>query len=103
MDTDDLSNETYEAVLSTAERFNHDMTLPFGCLADECENDDEYLKQAERLIKSWLKNKYIDDLMIDIFFGNPPNRKDFEKVLSDILANINKVRKIPMKEITFEF
>ena len=103
MDTDDLSNETYKAVISTAERFNHDMALPFGCLASECKNDDDYLKKAEQIIKKWQKHKYIDDLMDDIFFGNPPERKDFEKTLSNILLNINEVRKIPMKERTFEF
>jgi len=103
MDTDDLSNETYEAVILTAERFNHDLTLSFGCLASECKNDNDYLLKAERLIKRWQKDKYFDELMDDIFFGNPPNREDFENALSDILLNINKVRKIPVKERTFEF
>ena len=33
MDTDDLSNETYKAVIIEAEKFNHDLTLQFGILA----------------------------------------------------------------------
>jgi len=33
MDTDNLSNEAYKAVIVTAEVFNHDLTLHFGCLA----------------------------------------------------------------------
>ena len=103
MDTDDLSNETYEAVILTAERFNHDLTLSFGCLASVCKNDDDYLRNAEQLINDWLEDEYFDDLMDDIFFGNPPKREDFVKTISDILLNINKVRQIPVKERTFEF
>jgi len=103
MDTDELSNETYEAVILTAERFNHDLTLQFGCLASKCKSDNDYLLKAEQMTKRWLKYKYFDDLMDDIFFRNPPKRKDFEKSLSDILLNINKVRQIPMKKRTFEF
>jgi len=33
MDTDDLSNETYEAVIIEAEQFHHNLTLHFGVLA----------------------------------------------------------------------
>jgi hypothetical protein len=103
MDTDDLSNEAYEAVISTAERFNHDLTLPFGCLSYECEDEAEYLREAERLIKKYLKHKYMDALMDDIFFGNPPDKEDFQNTLLDILHNINEVRKIPIKKRTFDF
>ena len=33
MDTDELSNETYEAILVEAERFNHNLTLQLGVLS----------------------------------------------------------------------
>ncbi len=32
MDTDDLSEKTYRAIMVEAERFNHDLTLQFGLL-----------------------------------------------------------------------
>ena len=103
MDTDYLSNETYEAVILTAERFNHDLTLQFGCLSYSCENEKEYLQKAEKMIKKWLKEKYFEELMDDIFFGNPPDEEEFRNTLSKILNNINEVRKIPFEKRTFEF
>ncbi len=30
MDTDDLSNETYDAVMIQAEKYGHNLTLQFG-------------------------------------------------------------------------
>ena len=39
MDTDDLSNEAYEAVIIEAERFHHNLTLHFGVLADDCDTN----------------------------------------------------------------
>ena len=103
MDTDALSNETYKAVILTAEKFNHDLTLHFGCLAMNCENEEEYLSDAEQLIKECLESKNIENLMEDMFFGNPPKEKDFKNTLSAILLNIKKVRQIPIEERTFEF
>ena len=37
MDTDDLSSETYEAMILEAERFHHNLTLHFGMLAGQCD------------------------------------------------------------------
>jgi len=34
MDTDDLSEETYKAIIGTAEGFHHDLTLQF-CILKE--------------------------------------------------------------------
>ena len=103
MDTDDLSNETYAAVLLTAESFNHDLTLHFGCLASECVNEEEYLLKAERLINKCLESENIESLMKDMFFGNTPKEKDFKNALYKILQNINKVRQISKEKRTFEF
>jgi len=36
MDTDELSNKAYTAVLVEAERFHHNLTIHFGVLADDC-------------------------------------------------------------------
>ncbi len=43
MDTDDLSNETYEAVIIEAERFHHNLTLHFGVLAGQCDTEENSL------------------------------------------------------------
>jgi HEPN domain-containing protein len=103
MDTDDLSNETYEAVILTAERFNHDLTLQFGLLSYSCETETEYLDAAEELIKEWLTSEYIKEEMQDIFFGNPPSKQSFYKTINKILVNIESVRKIPIENRKFEF
>ncbi|GHU67547.1 hypothetical protein FACS189413_02510 [Bacteroidia bacterium] len=103
MDTDDLSQETYKAVILTAEMFNHDLTLHFGCLAMDCYDEEEYLLKSEQLIKECLEEEDIEILMDDLFFGNPPNIKDFKNVLSEIQYKINQVREIPLKQRTFDF
>ena len=37
IDTSDLSNEAYQAILVEAERFHHNLTIHFGVLADGCD------------------------------------------------------------------
>jgi hypothetical protein len=39
---------------------------------------------------------------MDIFFDDPPNRKDFKKILDKLLSNIDKVREIPMEQRKFD-
>lgn len=103
MDTDDLSKETYQAVLITAERFHHDLTLQFGLLADHCSTDDDYLNKSEKKINGWLKELDLDDIIEDIFFEEPPNKQNFKKILSGLLKNISEVRKIKMKDRHYDF
>jgi len=92
MDTDDLSDETYEAVILTAEEFNHDLTLWFALLASKCANEEEYLSKTEQTIKLWLKNKNMDNLMDEIFFGDLPGKKGFKDAISNILKNIENLK-----------
>ncbi len=40
MDTNDLSQETHSAIIDTAERFHHDLTLQLGLLAGACKTDN---------------------------------------------------------------
>ena len=47
MDTDDLSDETYRATLVEAERFDHTITLHFGLLSYDCNNEQEFIKAVE--------------------------------------------------------
>jgi acyl-CoA hydrolase len=102
MDTDDLSIQTYEAILETAEKFNHNLTIQFGILADSCSNDDSYLESANNLITEWRNN--MDNTIEDIFFDTKkPMTITFEKVLMDIQQKIETVKKIPLQQRKFEF
>ena len=102
MDTDDLSRNTYNAIIIEAEKFHHDLTLQFGILSGGIGTEDEYLTVAESMIKNWIKNKRLDDVIDDIFHDNQPNKADFKKCLDKILSNINNVRQIPLKERKFD-
>ena len=62
MDTDDLSIPTYRGIIIEAENYNHDLTLQFGVLASYCKDDDDYLNQAEAMIKNGLKMKILMQL-----------------------------------------
>lgn len=47
MDTDNLSKESYEGIIMESEKFTHDLTLHYGVLSYECENETEYIDKAE--------------------------------------------------------
>jgi len=102
MDTNDLSRETHTAIIDTAERFHHDLTLQFGVLASDCKTDNEYLDQSESIIKEWLTNWDLEEVIMDVFFDDTPRKQDFKKVLEKILTNIEKVRKIPAEQRKFD-
>jgi hypothetical protein len=102
MDTNDLSRETHTAIINTAERFHHDLTLQFGVLAEDCNTDNEFLDESESIIKEWLTDWDLEELIMDIFFDNPPSKQNFKKTLDKILTNIKKVRNIPMERRKFD-
>jgi hypothetical protein len=102
MDTDELSTQAYNAVMITAEKFNYNLTLQFGLLSYQCENETDYLQQALELIKEW--NEDIEDSIEEIFLDvEHPTEQEFKKVLLDIKNNISKVLEIPLKKRTYEF
>lgn len=102
MDTDELSEETYKAVLITAEKFNHNLTLQFGVLASRCSDDNDYLEKANQLIVFW-KSDIINSID-DIFFDTEkPMIPIFENVLIKIQNKIQKVLSIPVEKRYFEF
>jgi hypothetical protein len=102
MDTDELSTQAYNAVMITAEKFNHNLTLQFGLLSYQCENESDYLQKAIELIKEWSED--IEDSIEEIFFDvKHPTEQEFKKVLLEIKNNISKVLEIPLKERTYEF
>jgi len=91
MDTDDLSDKTYKAIMAEAERFNHDLTLQFGLLSYECKDEAEFIKKSKDLIDEM--KEYDDEELEDIFFGNAPKKDDFHRVLNNLLANIASLQK----------
>ncbi len=101
MDTDELSSETYKAVIIEAEKFNHDLTLQFGVLASSCEDEKEYLHEAKKLIKEIKKLDMYN--LSDIFFDTIPSKKSLVLALDKILANTTEVEKIPEEKRHYEF
>lgn len=99
MDSGDLSEEAYRGILVEAEKFNHDLTLQFGLLSVECEDEDEFVKESAALIKEMENYSHVD--LDDMFFGNIPKQKDFKMALKRILKNIDEIRSIPFEKRTF--
>jgi hypothetical protein len=95
MDTGDLSEETYRAIMIEAERFNHDLTLQFGLLSYDCVDEDDFIHKATELVSKMQQYESVD--LDDVFFGEPPNLNDLHTTLIKILGNI-----IEIKEITAE-
>jgi hypothetical protein len=100
MDTDDLSEESYDAVIRKAEKFHHDLTLQFGLLASDCKDESEYLKQALLFIKECESN--IEEAIDEIFYENIPEINKFKSALKEIKKIIKKVQKIPIEKRTYE-
>jgi len=90
IDTGDLSDKTYKAIMMESDKFNQDLTLQFGLLSYECENEKDFIIKSEKLINQMLKYDEVD--LDDMFFGNPPPTKDFHNVLNRILAKIAKLK-----------
>jgi hypothetical protein len=101
MDTEDLSTEAYEGIIIEAEKFNHDLTLRYGIIANSCKNEKEYLLEAKeitRLLKGLNKNE-----LADLFFGFPPDKVALLLTLDKISANISEIEKIPESERHYDF
>ena len=101
MDTDELSNEAYEGIILEAEKFNHDLTLRFGVLAKDCEDEEDYFKQAVELIDEL--RKVDEDELEWIFFGQVPDKKSLYSTLDKITNNIEQVKRIPKEQKHYEF
>ena len=91
MDTDDLSDKTYKAIMAEAEKFNDDLTLQFGLLSYECKDENEFIRKSKSLIEE-LKECEEEELE-DLFFGNAPPRQEFHKALDKLLSNIATLKK----------
>ena len=96
MDTDDLSREAYEGILIEAERLTHDLTLHYGLLSYDCKDETEYIDKAEKLTRKILQVD--EDQLYDLFWGDPPVKDKLDSTLQKIIANIEKIRKIPLEK-----
>ncbi|GAH42946.1 unnamed protein product, partial [marine sediment metagenome] len=79
-------------------------TIYHWCIIQYLEDRYKYpfLYCNENLIKDWLENCVLDEAIDDIFYDNPPNRKDFKKHLDKILQNIANVKQIPIEKRKFD-
>ena len=101
MDTDDLSRETYKAIIIEAERFSHDLTLHFGVLSSRCQDELEFIERSRKLAENIL---VLNDYEIeDLFFGNSPPRKQLEITLLKIIRNIEELNQIPINKWHYDF
>ena len=101
MDTDDLSREAYDGILIEAEKLSHDLTLHYGLLSYDCEDETEYVEKAEKLTSRIMK--IADYRLNDFFWGNPPDKKRLENTLNKILKNIEKIKSITFEKRNFDF
>ena len=101
MDTDDLSNEAYEGIIIEAEKFNHDLTLQFGVLGQDCENEEDYFDQAVELIN--VLRALDTEELTDVFFGDAPDTKSFYLTLEKITHKIEQVKRMPKEQKHYEF
>lgn len=89
IDTDDLSDKTYQAIIGEADKFHDDLSLQFGLLSYECKDEKEFIKQSEKLINKMMKYKEAD--LPALFFEDVPDYKKFHKILYKMLNNISKL------------
>ncbi len=101
MDTDNLSNETYEAIITEAENFDDDLTLQFGVLSSSCKDEYEYIEKATKLIHKI--KKMGEDELSDVFTGSIPDIDELHETLDQMLENIAQVNKIPFSKRHFDF
>ena len=92
IDVSDLSDGTYDAILMESERFDENLTLQFGLLSSNCEDEADFIRKSEKLIRKMLK--FNSDTIDDIFFGEPPTKAEFHRILNKLLNNIEKLKKI---------
>lgn len=90
IDTADLSEDVYQAIMVEAEMFNHDLTLQFGLLSGECKDEDDFINKSASMIQE-MKNYNENDVDF-MFFGNPPPMNDFHDILCKIQKNIDELR-----------
>ena len=94
MDTDDLSREAYNGIIVEAEKLNHDLTLHFGLLSYECENETQFIDKSRKLANKIQKLSNYE--LNDLFLGNSPDKDQLNFTLRKIINNIEDLNKVPL-------
>ncbi len=100
MDTGDLSEEAYMAIMVESEKFNHDLTLQFGLLSYCCYDENYFVENSIILIHEMKQYDEID--LETMFFGTPSPKDEFHKTLEKILNNIKEVKEIPIEKRNYD-
>jgi hypothetical protein len=100
MDTDNLSNEAYNAVLVESEKLTHDLTIHFGVIAKKCKDERAYLDKAFNLTINILK--LTENQLQDFFWGTVPDKNKLILTLNKIISNIIEVNEIPPDRLTYD-
>jgi ribose 5-phosphate isomerase len=100
MDTDDLSREAYNGIIIESEKLTHDLTIRFGVIAKDCKNESEYLDKAYNLSSMILT--FSDNQLIDLFWGEIPDKIKLIKTLNKIITNIIEIKNIPIDKLTYD-
>ena len=96
MDTDSLSREAYDGILIEAEKLTHDLTLHYGLLSYNCNDETEYIDKAEKITREIMQ---VEDWELDdLFWGNPPDKANLNFTLQKIISNIEKIKQIPLEK-----
>ena len=77
------------------------MTLQFGLLSGDCNNEHEYIDRAEKLTREIMQAE--DWEIDDLFWDNPPEKEKLDFTCKKILDNIQKVKSIPIEKRKFDF
>lgn len=101
MDAADLSREAYKAVIIEAEKFSHDLTIHFGVLASQCDNESEYLQECLKLIGE-IRGLDPADLE-DVFFGVMPDITKLNLAHDKMVKHIEKVQRLPISKRKYDF
>ena len=96
MDTDDLSRESYNGILVQAEKLTHYLTLHYGLLSYDCNDESEYIDKAYKLTTEIMQAD--DNELDDLFWGNPPDKEKLDFTLQKIICSIEKIKKIPIEK-----
>ncbi|KAA5536801.1 hypothetical protein F0919_03785 [Taibaiella lutea] len=89
MDTTDISQATYNAIIETAAIAHKDLALQFGMLAKLSKNEADYIAKSGQLID--LMSGYDAEEVDAIFIDNPLNIEEFNNALKLIANNISNL------------
>ena len=70
--------------------FGQNLTLQFGLLSYQCKDEVDFIKKSKQLIKQMLTYNMAD--IDDVFFGEPPTKKEFHNARNKILQNISLIK-----------